>query len=200
MRCRGSILEVIKSINELLRQIVFNAYPEADYHPPIVNWQGSPIMSTAALPFPSIVPASTPNPPRINPATLVATADIGIADRALVIGRNVIEQVAALARAGCRGVLSLGAGSAYPRDEPAEVVWFSGLDDVSERLAAALRGASIPRIVVIEVDGAEADLRLRPAFRQLRAKGFVRFTAQRSGQGLALVAARPAWLQQVVSP
>jgi hypothetical protein len=118
----------------------------------------------------------------------------------LVVGRNVIEQVVALVRAGCGSVLSLRAGSPYPRDEPVDVVWLAGPDDVSERLAVALQGESVPRIVVIEVDGADADVRLRRAYRQLRAKGFVRFTAQRSGHGVALVAARPVWLQRVVSP
>lgn len=182
-------------VNKLLRQIVFNAYPGADYDRAIVNRQGSPNMSTAALPL-------SPRPPEspIPPATLVATAGVGVADRVLVVGRNVIEQVMALAQAGCRSVLSLRADSPHPRHEPAEVVWLSGLADVSERLAVVLRGVSIPRIVVIELAGAEADVRLRPVYRLLRAKGFIRFTAQRTAQGAALVAARPAWLQQVVSP
>ena len=154
-------------------------------------------MSTIAAPvFPS---------PRFErkaqPATslsLVAAAKVGIADRVLVIGRNVIEQVIALSRTGCRSLLSLRAESAYPRDEPVDVLWFGGIDDVRSRLGAALTGVNVPRIVVIEVNGEETESRLRPIIQQLRGHGFARFTLHRTVHGVAVMAARPAWLQQVL--
>jgi len=141
--------------------------------------------------------SSAPKLASAAPSALVAAAEVGVADRVLVIGRNVIEQVVALVQAGCRTVLSLRADSACPRGETADVLWLSGLDDMTDRLAASLRGGAIPRVVVIEVGGADADVRLRPAYRQLRAKGFVRFSSHRTITGIALVAARPVWLQRV---
>ena len=130
-------------------------------------------------------------------ADLIRVAEIGVSDRVLIVGRNVIEQVLGLVRAGCRSVLSLRAGSSCPRGEAADILWLSGLDDAHDRLAAALEGGEGPRVVVVESDGANAEAGLRPLFRQLRAKGFVRFTTHRDGSRIALVAARPSWLQRV---
>lgn len=128
---------------------------------------------------------------------LAAIADIDVADRVVVIGRKVIEQVVAAIGAGCRNVLSLRAGSACPRGEAVDVLWLAGLEDGGEHLAAILASAAMPRIVVVELGAAEAESRLRPVYRQLRAKGFVRFATHRTHFGVALVAARPAWLHCV---
>lgn len=156
-------------------------------------------MSTTAL---SVSAASHPLPSRLVPlrsaAALVAEANIGMTDRVLVMGRNVIEQVVALAQTGCRSLLSLRAESAYPRDEPVDVLWLSKVADLRDRLGAVLSGDSIPRIIVVEAAEAESDSRLRSVVRQLRAEGFVRFTLHRTHLGIALVAVRPTWLQQVI--
>jgi len=153
-------------------------------------------MSIMAVSLPSCAQDNASSP-TIPPSSLVTAADVGAADRVLVIGRNVIEQVVALAHAGCRAVSSLRAESSYPRDEQVDVLWLTGIGDVSGKIATALNRESVPRIVVVEDCSAEADGRLKAVYGQLRAGGFIRFTAHRTGQGVALVATRPAWLRQV---
>ena len=131
-------------------------------------------------------------------APLVAAVRIGVADQALIIGRNVIEQMAALVRAGCNSISLLRAEAAYPRDEQVDVLWLVGIDNALDRIASALKGKSIPRAVIIEGCGAEADGRFQSVFQHLRANGFVHFNTYHNGRNDALLAARPAWLQQVV--
>jgi len=127
----------------------------------------------------------------------MAAVEAGITDRALIIGSNVIEQVVALAAAGCRSVLSLRAGASCPRGEPVDILWLAGTDDALDILAAASRSGTAPRVVVIEMSAAEAERTLRPLTRQLRAMGFVRVISHRTNSGIAVVAARPSWLRQI---
>jgi|GEM_PF-3891927 len=152
-------------------------------------------MSTVAMP---LSPSLRPKAPLISSLFLVDAAKVGFADRVLIMGRNVLEQVMALAHSGCRSLTSLRADASYPKDEPVDVLWFSGIDDVKTRLMSALSGTNVPRIIVIEINGAETDGRLRPVVSQLRAQGFARFTLHRTLQGVAVMAARPVWLQQVI--
>jgi len=155
-------------------------------------------MSTMTMSLPSRPRNTSSSPKSASTATaLVAAAEIGVTDRVLIIGRNVIEQVVALVQAGCRNVLSLRAGSSCPRGEAVDVLWLASIDEAQDRVTAALRGGSAPRIIVVEAAGAETDRQLRPVVRQLRAQGFVRFVSHRTATGIALVATRPAWLQQV---
>jgi len=134
----------------------------------------------------------------LRPEALVAVAEVSISDRVLIVGRNVIDHVVALVRAGCKTVSSLSAELSLPQKEPVDILWFRGVADVRGRLDSALRGTLTPRLAVIEVDGTEANTQMRPIVRQLRGKGFVRFSIHRTGQGAALVAARPAWLKHVI--
>jgi hypothetical protein len=154
-------------------------------------------MSTVAMPL-SLSPTLRPKAQPVTCSSLVDAAKVGFADRVLIMGRNVLEQVMALAHSGCRSLTSLRADASYPKDEPVDVLWFSGIDDVKSRLMAALSGSNVPRIIVIEINGAETDGRLRPVVAQLRSQGFARFTLHRTLQGVAVMAARPAWLQQVI--
>lgn len=131
-------------------------------------------------------------------SALVSAADVGVADRVLIIGRNVIEQVVALVQAGCHTVSSLCADLSYPRHEPVDILWLAKIGNIQDRLDAALALPAIPRIVVVEISSAEGHGRLRAIARQLRTRGFARFKLHRIGQGAALVAARPTWLQQVI--
>jgi hypothetical protein len=152
-------------------------------------------MSTVAMPLSS---SSRPKAQPVSSLSLVDAAKVGFADRVLIMGRNVIEQVMALTHSGCRSLTSMRADASYPKDEPVDVLWFSGINDVKTRLNTALSGSNVPRIIVIEINGPESDGRLRPVVSQLRSQGFARFTLHRTLQGVAVMAARPAWLQQVI--
>ena len=155
------------------------------------------MLSTAAS-LPSHARVASPKQAGACPVTLVSKAKIGMADRVLVMGRNVIEQVIALAQADCGSVMSLSAASPYPRDEPADVLWFVEVEDIQNRLETALHGGSIPRVIIIEFCGAAGHSRHKTISRQLHAKGYVRVTAHRTDHGSALMATRPAWLEQVI--
>ena len=152
-------------------------------------------MSNVAVP---LSPTFRPKAPPVSNLSLVEAAKVGLADRVLIMGRNVLEQVMALAHSGCRSLTSLRADATYPKDEPVDVLWFSGINDVKTRLMSALSGTTVPRIIVIEIKGAETEGRLRPVISQLRSQGFARFTLHRTMQGVAVMAARPVWLQQVI--
>ena len=152
-------------------------------------------MSTGTLSNYSFPQASIALP--MSSSDLAAAVGIGLADRVLVVGRNVIDHVVALVQAGCHSVSSLCADLPYSRRDPLDVLWLSGINNVHDRVQAALNGASIPRLIVVEIQGQSLSARFLPVIRQLRTKGFVRFTAHRTVMGLALVAMRPVWLQQV---
>lgn len=135
--------------------------------------------------------------PKTSSESLIEASGLQPDDHVLVIGRTLSDHLVGLAHHGCGTATGAHSDSLFIRLEAADVVWFTGVDNLKIQVSAALCNIGDPRVVVIELLATDDADGLQNCLRQLAAKGLVYCSYHRAADRLIVTASRPKWLRWV---